>query len=386
MRSFDVAIVGAGPAGSMAAMSLAPGHDVALVEEHPRPGVPVQCAGLITPRAVPDFAARSILSTVRGARIHSPLGHVLTIEGKGPKAHVVDRALFDRILFERAVDLGAVPMLETKVIGLDQGPGSVNVGIRGNGGPSTMSSSIVIGADGYRSVCRKASGLPPARHMLTGIQADLKGVDHDPDFVDLYLGNEVAPGFFAWAIPGPDFLRVGLCTWRSDDVPAAYLKRLLARPEFSSGHKIASSSGKIPVGPGKRAVSGRIALVGDAACHAKPLSGGGVFTGIRGAQLCSGVVRDHFDDRTETPLDEYDRLWTSEFGRELSKAFRIRKVFVALSDKRMDKALRMFDDPSVKRLLEDKGDIDYPASLSSSVLKLVPKLAQFSPELIESLL
>ena len=60
--------------------------------------------------------------------------------------------------------------------------------------------------------------------------------------------------------------------------------------------------------------------------------------------------------------------------------------YYKLSDKRMDKALRMFDDPSVKRLLEDKGDIDYPASLSSSVLKLVPKLAQFSPELIESLL
>jgi geranylgeranyl reductase family protein len=367
-------------------MRLAEGHDVVLIEEHERPGVPVQCAGLITPRGVPEFAAGCILSTVRGARIHSPLGHVLTLEGRSPKAHVVDRAVFDRILFERAVDRGAVPMLGTKVLSVSQGNGSATLCLKSDSESMSLSSPVVVGADGYRSVCRKASGLPPARHMLTGIQVDLKGADHDLDFVDLYLGNEVAPGFFAWAIPGPDFLRVGLCTWRSDEAPAAYLKRLLARPEFASGHKISSSSGRIPVGPGKRAVSGSIVLIGDAACHAKPLSGGGVFTGIRGAELCATVVDRYLRDSGSATLDEFDRLWMPEFGRELAKALRIRKVFVALSDKRMDKALRMFDDPSVRRLLEDRGDIDYPASLSSSVLKMVPKLAQFSPELIESLL
>lgn len=386
MRSFDVVVVGAGPAGSTAAMSLAEGHDVALLEEHPRPGVPVQCAGLITPRGIPSFAAKSIISTVRGARIHSPLGHILTIEGKEPKANLVDRALFDRIIFERAVDHGAVPMLDTKVVSLSQGNETVSLGVKGNGDADSLSSPVVVGADGYRSACRRATGLPPARHMLTGIQVDLKGVDHDQDLVDVYLGNDVAPGFFAWAIPGPDFLRVGLCTWRTDDAPAAYLKSLLSRPEFAAGHRIASSSGRIPVGPGKRAVSGRVVLVGDAACHAKPLSGGGVFTGIRGAELCSKVVDGFLRDPSGTRLEDYDRLWMSEFGKELAKAFRIRKVFVALSDKRMDKAMRLFDDPSVKSLLQDRGDIDYPASLSSSVLKLVPKLAQFSPELIESLL
>lgn len=220
--------------------------------------------------------------------------------------------------------------------------------------------------------------------MLTGLQVDLKGVDFDPDFVELYMGREGAPGFFAWAIPAGDLVRVGLCTWNAPGTPATYLKRLLSRPMFAKGRKVSLAAGKIPVGVGRTAVSGRIMLVGDAACHAKPLSGGGVYTGIRGAELGARVADSFLS--SGSPLDAYDTLWKSEFGRELAKAFRIRKVFLNLNDKKLDKALRIFSRPGVRSLLEEHGDLDYPASISSSVLKLAPKLAQFSPQIIKSLL
>ena len=127
-------------------------------------------------------------------------------------------------------------------------------------------------------------------------------------------------------------------------------------------------------------------LVGDAACHAKPLSGGGVYTGVKGAELCADVVSRHLMDNGETLLAEYDDLWKRSFGSELSRAFRIRKVFLALNDSKMDRALRMFDDPDVRHLIEERGDLDYPSALSKGVLKLAPKLAQFSPQLVKSLL
>jgi flavin-dependent dehydrogenase len=222
--------------------------------------------------------------------------------------------------------------------------------------------------------------------MLTGLQVDLKGVEVDPDFVELFFGSKIAPGFFAWAIPAGDHTRVGLCTWASDHTPAVYLQRLLRRPEFAKSKRISIASGKIPVGTGRSAVGGNIMLVGDAACHAKPLSGGGIYTGVTGAQLCARVADSYLEDPESTPLSEYDALWKDAFGRELSRAFRVRKVFLALNDKKLDKALRMFNDPAVKKLLESRGDIDYPASLSKAVLKLAPKLAQFSPQVIESLL
>jgi len=382
----DVLVVGGGPAGSTAARLLARDHEVAILEEHRTPGEPLQCAGLVTQRGVPMFARESVLGEVRGAKLHSPLGFTLMLEARSIRAYVVDRAHFDRVMFHKAVDAGAVPRLGSSARHIrDIGP-EVHIDVRTDHHSEELVSRVVIGADGYKSICRKSSHLAAPKHMLTGIQVDLKGVDIDPEFVELFLGRDVAPGFFAWAIPAGDLVRVGLCTWDAADLPAVYLKRLLTRPQFRHARRVSTTSGKIPMGPGRSAVSGRILLVGDAACHAKPLSGGGVYTGVRGAELAAEAVSEYFESHKTASLGSYDRLWKEEFGKELSRAFRIRKIFLALTDKKIDKALRIFSEPDVRRLLEQRGDIDYPSSLSSTVLKLAPRLAQFSPQIIESFL
>ncbi len=379
-------VVGGGPSGSEAARTLAKDHDVVIAEEHLAPGEPLQCAGLVTRRGIPKFAEESILGQVRGARLHSPLGFTLELEAKGTRACVIDRAHFDKIMFHKAVDEGAVPRLGSSVRDLTEKDDSVSCELRVEGRTEHLLADVVIGADGYKSICRRAMRFRPPRHMLTGIQVDLKGVELQSDFVELYFGKNIAPGFFAWAIPAEELTRVGLCTWDCELAPAAYLKKLMSWPHFARAKRVSLSAGKIPIGPGKTAVHGRIALVGDAACHAKPLSGGGVFTGVRGAQLCAQVAHESLSSGCSSDLSRYEVLWKDEFGKELSRAFRIRKVFLNLSDKKLDKALRIFAEPDVRKLLERQGDIDYPASLSSSVLKLAPRLAQFSPQIIESLL
>lgn len=382
----EILVVGGGPAGATAAQLLAKGHEVLMAEEHHIPGEPLHCSGLVTERGVPEFARKSVLGRVRGARLHSALGFTLTLESRHSKALVLDRSFYDRIMFHRAVDAGAEPLVNASVRTVSSGRTEMRSEIRVEGRTETVTSRVVIGADGYRSVCRRAARLPPPKHMLTGIQVDLKGLDADPDFVELYFGREVAPGFFAWAIPAEELVRVGLCTWDAAQSPAFYLKKLLSKPQFSKARRVSTAAGKIPIGPGRSAVHGRIMLVGDAACHAKPLSGGGVYMGLKGAELCSQAASEFLSSGEEARLAEYDPLWKEAFGRELSRAFRIRKVFLNLTDKKMDKALRLFAEPEVRSLLEWHGDIDYPASLSTSVLKLAPKLAQFSPQIVKSLL
>jgi geranylgeranyl reductase family protein len=382
----DVLVVGGGPAGSTAARLLARDHDVAIVEEHRTPGEPLQCAGLVTERGVPMFARESVVSEVKGVRLHSPLGFALTLESRSSRAYVIDRSHFDRIMFHEAVDAGAVPKLGTSVRSLADSAHGVRASLRSEGKEESIEARIVVGADGYKSICRRFSGLPSPKHMLTGIQVDVKCVDIDPDFVEVFFGRDVAPGFFAWAIPAGDLTRLGLCTWDASDAPAVYLKKLLARPQFRGCKRVSTTSGKIPIGPGRSAVGGRIMLVGDAACHAKPLSGGGVYTGIKGAELCAHTASEFLESRGRTTLKAYDSLWNEEFGKELSRAFRVRRIFLNLTDKKIEKALRIFSDPAVKRLLEKQGDIDYPASLSPAILKLAPRLLQFSPQIVESLL
>lgn len=344
----------------------------------------MHCAGLVTQRGVPKFAEQSILGMVKGVRFHSPSGYVLSLEAKGSRACVIDRRQFDSILFHKAVDAGVSPMVEAQVRGVHDLGAVTKADLRFEGQLRQVSAGVVVGADGHRSICRRSARLPPAKHMLSGIQVDLKDADLDSDFVEVYFGRSVAPGFFAWAIPAGDRTRVGLCTWDAGSPPAVYLKKLLSRKEFARSKKVSTAAGRIPIGPGKSAVNGRIVLVGDAACHAKPLSGGGVYTAVKGGELCAGAASEFLKGSAE--LESYDRLCRDEFGKELTRAFRVRKVFLNLTDKKLDKALRIFGEPKVKKLLEERGDIDYPASLSSAVLKLAPKLAQFSPQIIESLL
>ena len=90
---YDVVVVGAGPAGSMAAKYAAKaGARVLTIEEHAAIGQPVQCAGLISTRAfegceVPETVSRL---AIRGANIHAPDGRILTVDGKRTMAYVVD--------------------------------------------------------------------------------------------------------------------------------------------------------------------------------------------------------------------------------------------------------------------------------------------------------
>ncbi len=382
----DVLVVGGGPAGSVAAAQLAKDHEVVIAEEHSVPGEPLQCAGLVTQRGIPDMARKSIVGQVRGVRIHSPLGFILELEARSSRAFVIDRPMFDGLLFKAAVDAGAVPMTGSSVKKVSILEDHLRSDVTSGGRTETIASRVIVGADGYKSICRKSAGLPGPKHMLRGIQADLKRVDTDPDFVEMFLGRDLAPGFFAWSVPAGELTRVGLCTWDAQHTPSHYLRRFLSRPEYAGAERVSTASGMIPIGPGKSAVKDRILLVGDAACHAKPLSGGGVYTGVRGAELCAQSVTEFLKSGDEDALAEYDSLWKEDFGKELTRAFRIRKVFVNLSDKKLDSALRLFADPDVRRLMESEGDIDYPASLASSVLKLAPRLAKFSPQIIESFL
>ena len=90
----DVVVVGGGPAGSRSAALLARDADVVVLEEHPRSGVPMQCAGLITDDVIELSGVRpDILSTLFGAEVVFPDGTALTVRSNSPKARAVDLSL-----------------------------------------------------------------------------------------------------------------------------------------------------------------------------------------------------------------------------------------------------------------------------------------------------
>lgn len=358
----DVLVVGAGPAGSVAARRCSElGLDTVLVEEHSEVGRPVRCAGVVSPRALRtcdlpldgDFAEREI----RGAYVHYPDGDRFEMDGGRTRAVVVRRDEMDAALAESAVEAGTDLRLDTRAevedeFLLDSEP---------------VEPGVVIDASGAKALAGGEIGLEPGK-TLPAVQATIEGARTlSGDFVEVFTGNEWAPGFFAWAVPTERGARVGLATGNGRNPRRLFENFLEEHPaaERLNGEILEWGSGPIPVGPPETTVAGNVLLVGDAAAQAKPTSGGGVYTGAAAAKAAAETAHAHLE-RGE-PLETYDDLWREEFGRELWFGLKVHRALCRATDRDIAELLTLVEDwmPVVR----EHGDIDHPSALASALLR-----------------
>ncbi len=379
----EVLIVGAGPVGAWTAAELAKRHEVLLVEEHAEIGRPVQCAGLVAPRVLEMTSAQDcVLNRLRGAVITFPAGGELEFAAKECKAVVVDRARLDKHLVERAVDAGATLRTSTRFAGRRQGTCLLKT-VRGT---QEITPKVLVGADGYRSAVAAVTGLPPCRDVVRGVEVDVAQRMEDQDRVRVLLGARVAPGFFAWAIPCGDFSRVGLCVREGAPSPSRYLEKAMELAGVR-GKVLARYSGQIPLGARQRTCDDGVLVVGDAAGQAKPISGGGVYTGM----VAGGCAAQAIDlalrngDVSRRSLSLYERLWRAELGRELDNGYRARRILLAMKDAKMDRAGALLQEDKVRAVL-GSGDIDHPMELVPRLLRAAPGLMTLLPMALRPLL
>lgn len=383
----QLVVVGAGPAGSTVAAN-ASGLDTVIVEEHPEVGSPVQCTGLVHPRVV-DMASASetVINTITGLKLFFPGGRMLEIPTDEPKAMVIDRRRFDELLSSRAVDRGARLMTGHRFKGFERIPGGLKVTLEGPEGLACVETPLLVGADGCRSSVAREAGLGPCMEVVRGIQVELDVRLEDQGKVEVYLGNKVAPGFFAWVLPCGDTARIGLGVSNGHGAPSGYLSALLKRRGLDGTRRTALVSGAIPIGPPKRTVADNVLLVGDAAAQVKPLSGGGILLGMRSAKVAAAVAEASVanGDLSARSLSAYEEGWKADVGKEVERGMLIRKIFVGMTDKKLDEIGRMMDREDVRSILAT-GDIDYPSRLAAPMIKALPSLLKFSPFAIGRLL
>lgn len=387
---YDVIVVGGGPVGGFIAGRLSKsGYSVLILEEHNKPGLPVQCAGLVTTKLQNIVDLKDcILNTVNGAHIFSPSGHGLLLDSGKPKAHVIDRSKFDQDILNTAIDSGAEIKFGEKLTGMshlgESSSEGIGITVSSKSGTENYSTSLIVGADGATSKVRSISDLPSPRMYLRGFGMEYKYNDIPDEFVQIFSGNSIAPGFFAWVIPTGSVVRIGLCITEGSgnlqDFYNNFHKLCLGRGLIPDEKQIRTITGTIPIGALAQTTSDNIMLAGDAAAQVKPTSGGGLFPGLRCAELCAGTAAEALDDEdfSNEKLAEYHRAWKKSVGNELVKGFRLHKAFLQLSDEKLEEAFDILDKPEILEVISRKGDIESPFKLAKLLFKKAPRLIKFA--------
>ncbi|MGD2066122.1 MAG: NAD(P)/FAD-dependent oxidoreductase [Candidatus Bathyarchaeota archaeon] len=347
---YDVAIVGAGPAGTTAARFLAKkGFKVVLVEKKQVPKEKI-CGGMLTPRVFERFADLRckmkdlVVSTSYGACLYpallkSNLQHTTT----SPAVFMVQRKEFDYSLLQMAMDYGA-ELVTKRVKNLAIKPDATQLLLDDN---TTIESKVVIGADGVGSVIAKETGLSP---VLDHEKLALCGVSEfeiGKETVEKYMGERrhihLFFGFdntlgYAWLFPKRSYVNIGLggILDKTKDVKGSFskfvgiLKEKKLIPENVQPNNF--SAALIPVGgPIEKTYTDRVILCGDAAGFVHPLTGEGIYYAMVSGEIASKVITKAMEcgEYTERRLSEYQAAWMEDFGKGLIVDARIQKRIIA---------------------------------------------------------
>jgi geranylgeranyl reductase family protein len=345
---YDVLVIGAGPAGSNVSCQLSRrGFRVKMVDLKERVGVPNHCSGLVDKRVVDIVGEDLVIDRPSAAEISTPLG---SFSLNSQRMRVVDRVSLDQKLADIAMSEGADLSLMTMLTELHERDNGILATIKSKRGFERVEAKYVIGADGPASSVRRSLGIR-APKLLSSLQFDLS---RRSDRVKISLDRRKTPDFFSWEIPSGKEVEIGASGVNSE----AVVKGMVGNDTV-----VRRRGGLIPIGPTELG-RGNAFLIGDAAGLSKATTGGGLYAAIKSGDALSSAI-----ERGDNVLNEYEKNWSSSFGAEVRRDYKIRKLL-----DRYEKHYGVWV-PIVSSSLSGInkiGDVDYPSKTLLYMLYSLP--------------
>ncbi|MGQ4892867.1 MAG: NAD(P)/FAD-dependent oxidoreductase [Candidatus Njordarchaeia archaeon] len=386
-KKYDVMIIGAGPAGAAAAISVS--HysklwgleiETVLVDKDVKPGENKPCGGMLSWKSLQLLGDHKIAEReIQGVKVYYKNRVIKLNYGKTIAANV-DRGILSSFLLKLAKKMGVEVGLGIKIVDVDETNESYILHHK----DGSFKTKYLVGADGYASiVSRKIFGnIPSVNEIGSTYQLIVEMGEGEIDekfrnFNEFYYGESYAPGGYMWIFPHKNMVHVGYgalasVVKRKRVNMRRHLTKLLKenkliREKINAGKIIREESWPVPLPKKlKKVVKGNAILVGDAAQLVDPLTG----EGIQNA-LISGWLAGYFIAkavRGDASLGGYQRVINVLFGVDIRLARLIVENFMRDNGGR-DKTFVMSSSFLAKFVGDILTQLKWPPMLTSLYLK-----------------
>jgi len=366
-ETFDVVVVGGGPAGATAADDLARrGRSVLLLD---RAGRIKPCGGAIPPRLIKDFAIpdSQLVARATSARMIAPSDRRVDIPIENGFVGMVDRDRFDEFLRERAHSHGAIRRSGNFEKLTRDADGTTVVHYlrrerhhRGEGVASSVRARCVVGADGARSNVAREAAVPKAErtkyvfayHEIVRAPA-VPPSGYDGSRCDVYYRGQLSPDFYGWVFPHGDTLSIG--TGSADK--GFSLRNAVASLRSSAGlgetETLRREGAPIPMKPLPHWDNGRdVVLAGDAAGVVAPASGEGIYYAMLGGRFAADAAEAYLATGNPKTLAGARRRFMKAHGK-VFWVLGVMQWFWYGSDRRRERFVSICQDKDVQTLTFD---------------------------------